>query len=388
MLPRLLRILWVLAAIPAFGQNGTNANSCVEIRNTTAYTPRNAGLQLYNKCSGVVRVNVCQKVRSTGKWLCTLQDHLSSWVDSTVAHSSGPVGNTLYYRKADGTPRLAFQACFDAQFRNGKCSLEFDPEDFVTPKGDQIKAGMNSSSRPDEEGSPVRQSGGNNVASVQQPPTNPISGSVWQCSEKRTWDELVRTYKLLPDGMFSYGEGSDQDRYGPIKEWTMTGNTLEIDLPGFTDNGGECQTSGACHGWTKIKVTVDGASASGTSRFDAGQPGIVESPIICNRIEGGATGKRWLLKNRYSRPLNFQLRDGEATATGSNCSTNRLIAGWWLQPNETYIASCLGHDGFCIRFKLDSDDNYGQWIGLACRGSDYTWKQTNNIREWDFGAPQ
>ena len=74
------------------------------------------------------------------------------------------------------------------------------------------------------------------------------------------------------------------------------------------------------------------------------------------------------MRNRYNRPIDIEIRDGGATATGSSCETNRSVTTRTLQPTESVTLPCGGRDGYCWRWKDSSESSFGAWYGTTCGG--------------------
>lgn len=99
-------------------------------------------------------------------------------------------------------------------------------------------------------------------------------------------------------------------------------------------------------------------------------------------------GRRWRFFNRGTRDIRIYIHDGEATATGSSCDTNRsIVDGRVLRPGEDLVELCHGRDGFCARFadREEWPPNLSPWIGAACKGQEPTWRRANYIQE--IGLP-
>jgi hypothetical protein len=89
--------------------------------------------------------------------------------------------------------------------------------------------------------------------------------------------------------------------------------------------------------------------------------------------------------NASAFPIQAEIRDGAATATGASCGTNAFLDEHVYQPREEKVFECAGHEGFCYRWKLlgwspNGSEQYGDWIGVSCVGGKAFWDAKNEKR--------
>jgi hypothetical protein len=232
--------------------------------------------------------------------------------------------------------------------------------------------------------------GGSGASSVKgdagsQPQATSLLGD-WVCTDQGLYHGGADT-RWVDDSMWTFREDGTIHIVKDFREdnthW-REGNGIQVDWGLFSDElTNPSQTT--------LTLQSQGPESMSSDYYVTGSRGgeYMRGNLTCARgnWKTADVGRRWRFFNNSTRELWFHVNDGEATATGSSCDTNRTIFDGVLKPGDELVELCHGRDGFCVSFS--ERDKYpgsrSPWVGAACKGSEPFWQQSNNYRE--MGLP-
>lgn len=109
---------------------------------------------------------------------------------------------------------------------------------------------------------------------------------------------------------------------------------------------------------------------------------VIGSALILVAVAAASSYRAVRFRNAYRRAIIAEIRDGEATATGSSCDTNDSIETHRFESGEMRTYPCGGRDGFCFRWKNDGESEFGGWYGASCGG--HSAASRSDIKDVEF----